>query len=269
MTPNTNTQQALTSVGFQKAALTIPKRVICGIYGPEGSGKTRLAMTFPGPIAYILTDFGGEQTARPFQDQKDIWIYKAETPNPKMVEGSEANVLKYFKEVWSKFRKAHMACLNSGARTIVWDSATEIWQLLRLACFGKLSKVMPHQYDNANSEYAALINEVKNNSACNFVLLHKVKDEYKNDQRTGDKIPSWWSSTPYNMEMTIGLGIDIPKAKDEEVTANSFWAAVDKPHKENAMSKGKVVRGGMINIAPMICAPPLNLIPGSDIKDWM
>lgn len=262
----------LSKCGFEAAALTLPKRVIMGVYGPESSGKTRLAMTAPGPIAYLLTDFGGEQTARQFQSQKQIWIKRVVMHKSQAVGGSEKDVQAYFKDVWADFRAAHLACLDSGAKTIVWDSASEVWQLLRLATFGKLSKVMPHQYDAANAEYLGLLNEVKHNSSANFILLHKVKDEYKNDARTGKSVPSWWSATPFNMDVTLGMSMEeetIKNDDDEEEIDIDFICRVDRPHRENVMSKGKATYNDDIQWMKIMSMDPINLIPGTNPGDWV
>ena len=70
------------------------------------------------------------------------------------------------------------ALAEPAVRTISVDTATELWELLRMARFGKLTQVMPYQYGPVNAEFRSLI-RMAYASDKNLILLHKMRKVYK------------------------------------------------------------------------------------------
>ena len=64
------------------------------------------------------------------------------------------------------------------SRTMVVDTHTEFWQMLRLARFGKLEQVPPKKYDEVNKEMRDMVKAVKQRRDLNAFFIHKYKKEY-------------------------------------------------------------------------------------------
>ena len=183
-----NTPAAPPSLGgsFKVANTIAARRMIMAVDGLDKQGKTHFALTAPGPIAYQSLDIGAEGVMEKFQTSKTIYaadygliIEKGE---------SQESIMKKALPVWDQFFDDFQLALKRAAeglvRTIVWDTGSELWELLRLARFGKLIQIMPHHYTALNSEYRNMVRAVYG-TPTNMVILHKLKAEWKDNPATG------------------------------------------------------------------------------------
>ena len=196
----------MTKAMMQKAGFTDAKkigvkpRLIVSVSGHEKQGKSHFAMTAPGPIAYFNADIGMEGGVGKFTDDKEIHVLEVAR-----VENEETDA----EDEWDRFEKAYKAMLRSNyIRTMVMDTATEIWELLRMARFGRLTQVMPYQYGPVNAEYRALIREAFNWDK-NLVLLHKMKEVYSGNgpkaAPTGEWTRSGFKDTGYLVQVNATI----------------------------------------------------------------
>lgn len=199
------------SSGFRRADTPIRKRLTVAVDGVEKCGKTHFALTAPGPIAIQSVDMGLEGVIQKFQADKEIWLAerRMELPDGGLLkelslEQTSAAAQKCVKEIISDFRDA---LSDTNIRTIIWDSATEVWEILRLARFGKLTQVKPHHYGPVNAEYKDLL-RLANDSDKFLVLLHQMKDEYINDKRTGSYKRAGMSNTGFLVQVGGVCGKD-------------------------------------------------------------
>jgi hypothetical protein len=187
-------EQILRKYGFSNAKTRkVKPRLIISISGPEKCGKTHFSLTAPGPIALFSTDIGEEGVVGKFTDDKEIWVMDIGQPE----EDNQAHA----EDEIEIFSKAYLSLLRTNyVRTIVIDTATEIWELLRLARFGRTTQVMPYQYGPVNKEFRELLREPYKNDK-NVILLHKMKEEYINDKSTGNIIRSGFKDTGYLVQI--------------------------------------------------------------------
>lgn len=191
----TNAKKAsLTKLGFIDAETRITQpRIILSLCGLEKQGKTHFALTAPGPIAMFSTDIGEEGVVEKFTKDKEIFIMSIDRVDDDAAEQAPKE--------YERFKKAYLGLLRGKeVRTIIIDTATEIWELLRMARFGRLTQVMPYQYGPVNAEYRALIREAYNWDK-NLILLHKMKAQYINDKRTGEYERSGFSDTGFLVQV--------------------------------------------------------------------
>jgi hypothetical protein len=66
------------------------------------------------------------------------------------------------------------------ARTVVVDTGSECWELLRLCEFGKISQVKPHHYTEVNGLMRDIV-RAGFDSDVNVIWLHKLKAEWKDN----------------------------------------------------------------------------------------
>jgi len=159
----------LKAMGFSDEYVESPRRLIVSLEGKTGTGKTDFALRHtPDPIIYLDVDVGTEGVVGKFQDMgKQILIYPVRVPR-------EAS-----KDVWSqmwadfKVRIRKVYGLNSG--TVVWDTASELYELCRLSHFGRLTEVKPSDYAVVNNEWREVLRIAYDAQNLNTIFVHKVK----------------------------------------------------------------------------------------------
>lgn len=240
----------LARAGFSEATPQVHRRMIVAVAGREKQGKTHFALTAPGPIAFFDLDVGTEGVVHLFTEDKDIITCDCSIPNSQ----SEAG------QVWDRFTRAYDAALASPkVRTLVIDTATELWELLRLHSFGKLSQVMPHQYGPVNAKYQALIRSAYAHPDKSLILLHKMKPKYVNDKRTADYEASGFSNTPFLVQVNVQVERDAPG----DDGPGEFHLQV-RDCRQNQLLQGEWLSGPLCTF-PFLAT---QVFPGSDLSDW-
>ena len=182
-------------LGFTKVDDTIIPRLIASISGLDKQGKTHFGLTAPAPIAIFDTDVGNEGVARKFA-HKELHTIDVGVPTD---EGDEDNG--EAKEMWESFRTAYYGALeNKHVRSLLIDTGTEIWELLRLASFGKLTQVMPYMYGPVNKEFRKLIRDSYKYDK-NVLWIHKMKSKYINDKRTAEYERAGFGDMPFLVQL--------------------------------------------------------------------
>lgn len=210
-TPSARPSNGNKGAGFVQATGPTIHRLIVNAEGEEKSGKNHFAFTAPGPIFEHSFDIGNEGVVQKFQSQKRIMIAEYEL-EVQPGEGSAAEVAEAADKVWSQFLSNYRDGLAScGNGTTMVDTGTEMWELLRLARFGKLTQVMPHHYGPVNKEMQEAIREGFGHN-CNVIFLHKLKDEWENyigadgkekGRKTGQKKRVGFSDMPFLVQVNL------------------------------------------------------------------
>lgn len=183
--------------GFEEPDYEIQKRLVVSIDGHNQGGKTHLALTAPDPIALINFDDGLEGVIHKFKD-KQIVVKNMEHP-PDGAEGNNA----YWQRAVTQFKSAYFKALQTPAiRTIIIDTGTELWEVLRLARLGKLSQVMPTQYIAVNAEMQQLVRTAYSYSK-NLIILHKFKQVYEGNNWNGEYTRAGFSGMGYAVQVCI------------------------------------------------------------------
>lgn len=99
-------------------------------------------------------------------------------------------------------------------RTIVWDTGDELWELARLAKFGELAPKMGagernNQYGELNGFYESLVKEAFNYPV-NLILIHRVKDEYKANTKTGVRVRAGYKDATFLTQVNL-RSMKVPK----------------------------------------------------------
>ena len=137
--------------GFTRANGAVQRRLILSIEALEGVGKTRFTLTAPGPIAFLNFDYGLEGVVERSSYEKAIYVASIKLD---FQGGKDQIDHAPPRRELQKFETNYQTALKQ-ARTIVIDTGTELWELMRLAAFGKLTQVMPHHYAPVNQEMDA------------------------------------------------------------------------------------------------------------------
>lgn len=205
-------------VTWQEAPSELTRRVVfMGIYGGTGTGRTSLALTAPGPIALLHASEKLEGIVQvPKAAGKVVKLYDFGAT----FEGGTTEVTKQAERVLDGVLAAWEDA-KTWARTIVIDTDTDLWELLRLTRFGKVTQIKPHHYTQVNAEWRNWFHYFRQQESHNLILLSKMKEEYVNEKGTGRMVPSGMKETPYMQDVRVRT--------DADMRTGRFWSTVEKP----------------------------------------
>ena len=189
------TLEDLKQKGWQDIVKLAPKRSIMSIEGLDKSGKSRLAMTAPEPVIYLDLDVGTEGVIEPMMAQREILLYQVEQPSKL---GTASELMDRFKVVWQDIQDRVAEALQLESGTLVIDTFGEAYDICRLAHFGKMAQVQPHQYAVAYADLREIC-RLGYQSRMNLILLHKLGSNF----HTGELEPQCWKEVPYQVQTTI------------------------------------------------------------------
>lgn len=165
---------------------------ILSVEGLPKTGKTHISCTAPGNIAFQSLDFGTEGIVEKFEKTIEVAEYNFAYDFTIKSRGDEAveQADRIKEDYWKPFNDDCARFFgDASVRTVVWDTATEVWEMLRLAHFGKLMQNPQLQYGVVNAEYKALV-RMANLARKNLILIHQLSKEYKDvdgkSQETGN-----------------------------------------------------------------------------------
>ncbi|KKN52293.1 hypothetical protein LCGC14_0613880 [marine sediment metagenome] len=229
--------------GFKVADAEIYPRLIVAMQARQKCGKTHQSLTAPGDTAFFNVDVGLEGVVHKFADQKIIYQYDVKVPTEKV----EATV------EWEAFKIAYYESLaDSSIRTVVWDTETEMWELIRMARFGKVTQVMPLQYGPVNSEYSKMIKSAYD-ARTNLILIRKMKNSYINNVMQKEMVPMGYSGVLGLVQVTLEL------YKDEGMFCMEIVDCRHDPELD-----GEVLPGPMCDFKQMAVL----IVKGTTVEDW-
>lgn len=263
--PITPNYTGLTIGGSFKPAqsMAYKPRLVCAIDGLEKGGKTNFALTMPGPIAYQSFDIGLEGVIEKFQETKQIFLAEYGITIDK--GDQPAQVSQKVEPEWNRFVKDYKDVMLPGMKSGkiisgVWDTGSEIWEVLRLARLGKLTQVMPHHYTSLNTEFQALVREVFETTG-NMCILHKLKPEWKDNPSTGKGN----KTGAYERAGYSGMGflVQVNATAWRDPFTNIFHLTV-KDCRQNPACAGLDLEGDMCTF-PWLA---VNVFPSTSLEDW-
>lgn len=191
-------------VEYKRVTLDVPKRLVMTVDSLPKQGKTHFCCTAPGPIAFHNLDCGleGVVDSKEFAD-KEIYAFDYQVPMSASLPGSEfAGMADAAQRVWKEYVRNFRDSLSK-MRTVVVDTGSEAWALVRLARLGKLTSVLPVQYTAVNAEFRQLTQLALSQNACNVIFTHKVKDVYKDDKKTGAVERAGFGEIEYDVQTVL------------------------------------------------------------------
>lgn len=250
------------------SSLGFTPRLVCAIDGLEKGGKTNFALTMPGPIAYQSFDIGLEGVIEKFESLKPIFLAEY---GIKVDKGdSPEEVSKKVAPEWTRFVKDYKDVMIPGMKKTpgtqgyvcsgVWDTGSEIWEVLRLARLGKLTQVMPHHYTQLNTEFQSLVREVFDTPG-NMCILHKLKPEWKDNPATGKGN----KTGAYERAGYGGMGflVQVNATAWRDPITGVFHLTV-KDCRQNPACAGLDLEGDMATF-PWLA---VNVFPQTSLEDW-
>lgn len=240
---------------------TTPKGILASVEGLQKCGKTRLGLTMPGTLYILNLNFGLEGVIEEFIEAgRTVYVQDIQVPLSKDLPGQPFTLLS--SAAADQWRKAILslqeALKDPDITSIFIDTASELWDLLRIARLGKLAQVMPVQYAAVNAEFRQLL-QLLLCSGKNVLLSHKVKPEYVNDQKTNRFERSGFGDTGFDVQVELRADRD-PKAVGDDQFTLTFMDC-----RGNKNLKGETLRGADANFLKVVSS----IFPKTSEKDWM
>lgn len=250
MTISKKEQTQLTKFGFDTdSAINDYNRLIMAVEAFPKGGKTAFALSAPKPMSYLNFDRKIEQSTLDLLGVARDDLYVKEI----RINGDLAQ--DQHRAEWDQVCGSFMWMLRDSEdiRTIVVDTETEMWELARLAYFGKTTQVMPYMYTELNSVYKYMIDQCDKYDK-NIIFLRKVKKEYKNDKWSGKHEVAGFSKLDWIVEVNARMGWD----GDEE----EFWLEIIN-NGITASMNGQEFTGEMVSF-PWVAA----MLTGTTPDEW-
>ena len=238
----------LEGTGFVVEPLAPENRLIMAVYGAQKSGKTRLALTAPGPIVYQALDPGLEGVVEEFEAAGKVIakrIYDVSLPDSlrprydakerKVIQPIQQQVVDHIERRWEEFCTDYRAGLRSKARTMVWDTGSDIWDFMRLARHGKLTQVQPKDHQAVNYEMTSMIRAAFDYNK-NLIILGRTGDEWTDregggSRKTGATVKRGFKDIPAIAQVVITM----ERVIDEDGNVNFMAKVEDCRHNKDVM----------------------------------
>ena len=226
--------ESFESHGFAAVTQQITQRLIIALSGLEKTGKSHFAFTAPGPIAYLSLDFGDEGVIQKFATKKPILKKEYKVPTIRRSKNRD-DAMTEAEKVWEEFKDDYLFSLEN-CRTVIVDTETEVYELIRLAKFGKLEQVKSHHYGPVYRELKEVLIKAAYESDANVILLQRLKKAYANDKWTGEYEASGYSGIPFDVQVNCRTFID---------NEGAFALYIDNC-RQNATLRGQTITGPML-----------------------
>lgn len=201
--PNTSSSSGRNSLWEEVSSVWTPRAVALTIYGDSDTGRSTLALTAPGPIAYL---HGHEKVDEILERKRRDTLVRAHKFGGNL-RGTPEETQKRAQEEVKRFESA-LSDAYTWARTIIIDTESRLWELYQLARLGSMVRAERDGKDNKkgqliyqeiNAAWGSMIQEYKDRLESpkqhdpvtrapiytNLILICKTKDEYKKDAQTG------------------------------------------------------------------------------------
>lgn len=182
--------------------------IILALDGFTKVGKTTFALTAPGPIAYLDLNLRAMGVIEPFSEVKDIYQIQIAVPQTTSKKGMAAsgglNVIQtanteQCEAQWDLFVNSYKnALVRREIRSIIIDTATEAYDLTKLARFGRLQQVDPFHWGPVKREFADLV-KMGYAARKNVLWIHNLKADFKTGQPKRDGL----TSLDTNVQMNV------------------------------------------------------------------
>lgn len=231
-------------------------RLIIDLAGEEKTGKTHFAFTCPAPIFEHSFDIGNEGVIDKFLLKKKIMVAEYELEVQPDSDAGAREVAECANRLWeqfvSNFRDGLASCGNG---TTMIDTGTEMWELLRLARFGKLTQIMPQQYTAVNKEMQSLIRECYNHNG-STIFLTKMKPEWENykdangrdkSRKTGSMERSGFKDMPFQVQVVATCN-----REDQEEGGSVFSVTIDSCRQNPEMNNATIENADFDTLASLV-----------------
>lgn len=164
---------------------TVDLSLVIGVFGIQGSGKTRFCATAPDPIGVVPLDRKTRYSVAKTMEElgKTVVMPNADFirhENPLALATMDMpKAMAYYKEHVKRVMDAAFK-LNShkDIRTVVIDTGTQLWEDIMFKNYGRNQRIMPRDRGAANQDMIDFLNAM---SGKHLILTHKASEVWAGD----------------------------------------------------------------------------------------
>ena len=241
--------------GYSIATQEVQHRVILSVNSLEKCGKSRFMFMAPGPIAYMGFDKPPEDIIWQFSKERQIFVKQYTTGS-----NDQAAFISLKLEFWEDYK----ALLQSKeVRTVAIDTGTQLWNMFRMAEFGKSTGVQPWHYGPVNEDFRNVVN-LAYDSNKNVIISHKNKKRYIQAVKGSEK-EVWDGSYEKAGFSEIGFLVqaNIQLTREDIPPYDFVCQVVDCA--QNGSIKGLELRNEQITFATLATF----IFPDTEEADWI
>lgn len=199
------------AMGFVPVPEESPKNLIVAISGHDKTGKTHFCMTAPDPIVVFSLDLGLRSMVEKFK-KAGKKIYHKEYVLDLAVDAGPDDTQKEAKVIWDQMRSDFEQIPTLNPRTVVVDSATEMWEIARLAAFGSLLQIQPWFYPKLNTIFRRVLRVADRHPEVNFIYTQKMAEIWdekvdshgkRQSYNTGEHKPAGFKDMKYVAQVNV------------------------------------------------------------------
>lgn len=233
-----------------------PRSTVLNVVGDSGTGRTTFALTAPGPILLLHASEKIDGIYQPFVaagKRIDLHDFTGS------FRGAPAQIAKQAQSHWQDLVDTWYDAYN-WARTIIVDTETEAWELLRLSHFGDLKPQPSKQgqlvWGVVNSDWKSPIRHARskhNKSHANLILISQTDDEYK--ASSGSFREATGNTVRKGQKNVFSMSDVVVRTRND---GNDYWCEVEKCWM-NADMLGETFEGELSDFPTV-----MTMITGSD-----
>lgn len=237
------------------------------IYGDTDTGRSTLALTAPGPIAYIHSY---EKVDGLINESARLKLIRASKFGGDLRGPSER--VQELAEIQVRKMEAAISDAYKWARSIIIDTESKAWEIHQLARLGSLERADNSLtekekkkgqliYQGINNRWTSMLQEYKvraenplQDKPTNLILICKTVDEYEGNKATGRTVYKAQKETPFFADVRLRTRVKI----------SQFSVTVEKPWWNADMRGFEFVGDKKVLTIPNI----MSLITQTDKSEW-
>lgn len=233
-----------------------PSRMIVSVEGERGSGKTNYSLSAAqshGPVyAFTFDIASSEGTFRAakklgldvnYEEYSIDFIREIGVASTDFIRKGDSRKLqeKAMEDgnaVLARFENDYRDAVATATRTggtLALITGSELYELIRLAWYGKVSQVPELGYPSINAKFMHFVN-LATSADCSLVVEHQLKEEYRGEgsdkHKTGRLIRAGSSKVEYSFPLILQMyrkGTRTDPSKEEgEQESSQFFVHVSK-----------------------------------------
>jgi hypothetical protein len=227
-----------------------PQRIVMAAAALQKRGKTRWGFTMPKPLAYFQLDANYEHVL--------AWARK-------QYGKDKIRHIRYFADPRGDIRAANAAvferlikdfdyCVDN-FRSVLIDTSTELMDVRKIAEFGRNTQIPQIYYGSIYSDFRWMVKRALD-SNCNVNFVHRLKDEWKAGDRTGEFVMDGWRGVQFDAQVYV----EHQRDAEGEFTTNILECA------QNASLMGMTLAASEEENDFKTLA--MRVFPDSDESDW-
>lgn len=249
---------------WSKVTKTDPTHAIISIFGDVDTGKSTLALTSRGPMAYVHE---AEKLELIVDDALDRGVDISDFSFAAQMSLDVKTRMKYAKVLVEQVSDALTDAVE-WAKTTVVDTETALYELFRVASLGGSTTQRGagaaswvKAFGDINFDYGTLIKMFRGQGEGSLILISGKGDEYINDKKTGERVRAGHK----HVEKYANVVLETQRDDDGKfsVIIRKPWAAGHLRNKRIGESGGK----GVLE-CPLTVPDIMGLLTETDPVDW-